>query len=298
MGFTPTNDTLATELRRLKNQLFALATTPMLQNSSIKHGYCQVLDLEGHVQVIFGDFTFLTGPAAGQAVCGVVTFNAATGLPQTFQGSMEWPVGAFKGQTAYGLFTFDGSGNIVFLQGAQPDGSYGAAAWSPAGVKMAAFGELSTSPDIYGMAVLNNAGVMQQVAGSVQAQAVDPVSTSATTWTTLTGGPSVTATIGPSGMAKVIFSVYAQAPYSNDASVGVGQASVGVGIDGAAPASGEVYLSVEGPFAAFPIGQSAEVSQLVSGLSPGSHTFELWYETYPNPSSSSFGQRVLIVEPL
>jgi hypothetical protein len=126
-------------------------------------------------------------------------------------------------------------------------------------------------------------------------------STSSTTYTELsTPGPTVTATIGQSGNALLTCNAY----MGLSATVG-GTATgiVGISVDSAAPTGSLndlLYYSVTVPAGTaagwgFAANQSAQI--VVTGLTPGQHTFQMQYKVVgANPVN--FGSCFLQVRPL
>lgn len=166
-----------------------------------------------------------------------------------------------------GMTVFDSSGNPRVMIGELPDSQYGLAIYQPA-----------------------NNGSYIQVQPPVSASYGSTQSTSSTSYVAL-NGPSVNFTVGASGQALITVSSIIGLP-SETSSTTVG-ANVGVGIDGGGASE---YISTSYTAAAVGFQSTNSNSQLVTGLSPGSHTAELMYAS-PYGQSINFSGNVIIVTP-
>jgi hypothetical protein len=164
------------------------------------------------------------------------------------------------------------------------------------GVQRIAYGLLSSGD--YGFAVTDAPGTTTtEFLPLYEANVLTTESTSSTSYTDLaTPGPIVTAVIGMSGQALVTVNSYIGVP----GGAGVQSAGfAGVSIDGTAPASPLdecLYLSVSAA-AAVGIATNCSCQVVVTGLSPGSHTFEMKYKM-AGPGAVNFDERFLQVRPL
>ena len=133
----------------------------------------------------------------------------------------------------------------------------------------------------YGIAVIDPiVGVTTELLPLYEANVLTTQSTSSTTYTNLTTpGPSLTATTTAAGTALVVVNSYIGVTGVADAqSAGF----VGVSIDGNTPADplDEVlYFSVTSGSQPVGIAGNQSASVIISGLTPGQHTFEMVYKT-------------------
>ena len=111
-----------------------------------------------------------------------------------------------------------------------------------------------------------------------------------------TAGPTLTATIGASGNALVTVNTYMGVNAIAGSQAG---GLVGVSVDGAAPTGvlDEIlYYSISAA-AAVGIAGNNSAAVIVTGLSPGQHTFTMKYKTF-NGGTVNFGPRYLQVRPI
>jgi hypothetical protein len=224
--------------------------------------------------------------------------------------NLETSLGNNHGTISNGnLIALYADGNVALVYGLQNDGTFGlwqypdtdgAYPASPT-VKL---GELTTS--LWGLAVLPYGGSqLQQVGGAISAFTVAEVQTASSSWANLTGDPEVTADIGPSGEALVtICCKIATGGIANQNVEGV----VGVQVDGASTPYGyNASTPLSGPYisastaAANGVNVSGTITCQVSGLSAGTHTFSLLYNTANITGGSptvGFGPRSISVQPL
>ena len=158
----------------------------------------------------------------------------------------------------------------------------------------ARLGLLNSSPAIYGLGVAPSPGsTLQQVAGVLNAFTSTTQTTTSTTWTTFGDEPAITTTIGPSGQAFCAVGAFIGTPGSNE------EGAVGLSIDGAnPPGSGAGGLSaiVSGASA---VASNSYNARIITGLTPGSHTFSHKYEIInAGAGNCAFSNRIVIVQPL
>lgn len=201
---------------------------------------------------------------------------------------------AFFGEDATGAVAvkfFAANGRTVLLEVT----ATGLTGYNLSGTKEVQVGALGSSQ--YGLAVRGPTGLMQRVGGVghgyVQTTGLGQ-STTSLTWATLaTPGPSVTCTIGTSGQALIMMAAYmgvAGATYNN----GV---YAGVKIDGTTPGGvGNPRLTMNTVRSG--MGGTYSQSYMVTGLSPGSHTFLMRYEVAVSGTTGFYNTRSLVVWPL
>lgn len=181
--------------------------------------------------------------------------------------------------------------------GILPDGSEGLAIYDPStSTKVVQLGEINASPVQYGLVVQNSSGVLQQVAGSTVQVIATAVSTSGTGMQDL-GGPYVTTNVGPSGDALVTAVVNVSAVNAFGAiAVAIDGSIVVTSVNGAT-------IGIQGGTTTdiFSVSGMAVISEIFSGLTPGSHTFAIWYQEIDDPGYTAqqvqFGDRTLVVTP-
>lgn len=190
-----------------------------------------------------------------------------------------------------GAINFVGSnGKPVVTIGSLSDGTYGVEIFDANGNVVTKLGQLDVSPAIYGLGVLPHGGTtLQQVGGAIAIQASDVLNTTVTSWTNFGGTSSLSTVLGPSGKALVTVSCNVQC--SNPGASGL----VGVAIDSNTFGG---WVGSNCPVGA--TGGSTDTTsgstQLVTGLSAGSHTFQLQYET--DGTACSFQTTTMVVQPL
>ena len=177
------------------------------------------------------------------------------------------------------IVVFDANNNTRLVLGALADGTYGLEVLDNSGNVEVKLGQLNASPPIYGLGVLPSGGTqLQQVGGFgnvLPAQALNQTNTSYLAF----GAPNgVTTTIGPSGRALIMLT-------ANIITSGTGM--VGVQVD-------------SGLFGSLLVVNNANLLvgdfTVMSGMTAGSHTFTMGYNT--NGVSSSFTSPQMIVQPL
>ena len=224
-------------------------------------------------------------PGSNPAAYGLQAVNPATGGQLMFVGEdgsgntyqafynssgvkvSQWDVN--------GLHFYDTSGNEVTRLD-----STGFHAYNASSTEEVRVGLLNASPAIYGLGVLPAAGgSLQQIDGFISATVTTllTITGGGLTWQDI-GGPSVTATIGPSG--KALCTISAGCQYGTAA-----QLQAGVGIDGStSPQTAPLINETTGT-----TGQVITMSStaVISGLSAGSHTFKMIYYAQSNAFSNS-----------
>ena len=183
----------------------------------------------------------------------------------------------------------DGNGVQRIKAGLQDDGTYGIWFFDLNGTAQVKQGDLGGG--IYGQAVLNPAGVMQWIAGRSIQSVTGTLTYSSTSWGALTGGPSVTAPVGPSGEVDVALgSTITPGSYASGET-----AQLRVAVDG----TGQTY-----PYLLVSVGASSTQSQTtyaeatISGLSPGVHTFTLQAWASTAGVAATYADTVLAVTPV
>lgn len=138
----------------------------------------------------------------------------------------------------------------------------------------------------YGLQVVDTAGNSQEILPAVQ-QYVDASITISNTAYAVNGGPSVTATVGASGMVLLSASAYIQ-------DLGNGyQGLIGFYLDG----TFQRDLLTLNDAASADLGD-VDTTRIVAGLSAGSHTFELRYKVAGAGQSAAISARSLVVTPI
>jgi hypothetical protein len=239
--------------------------------------------------------------------------------------NLETSLGNNHGTISNGnLSVLYADGNVAAAYGIQNDGTFGLwlypdttgaypanptmklsgtglSFYNPSGVEEVSLGELSSG--LWGLGVLPYGGSqLQQVGGALSALTADEQQSTAS-WSNLTGDPSVTVDIGPSGEALVMIGCrISTGGAANQNMEGV----VGVQVDGAATPYGyNSSTPLTGPYiyastaAAGGVSVSGTITIQVTGLSAGTHTFSLLYAT-ANISGGSvgFSGRFVTVQPL
>lgn len=196
-----------------------------------------------------------------------------------------------------GISLSDTAGNILV----QLD-SNGLHVYNASGTEEVALGLLNSSPAQYGLAVLPavpGATTLQRVGGAVTAVTTADQTTTVTspTWTNLSGDPSLTVQIGPSGSALIYIAAdIATGGVTAQAMLG----RLGLQVDGGStPPTGfpTVSASTGGPGG---IDVSLNAQSVITGLSVGSHAFSLLYSTENTASGGNvgFSNRIIQVQPL
>jgi hypothetical protein len=195
--------------------------------------------------------------SSGVQSYGLQVFNPSTHTQVAFSGEDN------SGDTY--LCFYDDAGNPRCRLGLLPNGDYGLITYSRA-----------------------NDGTYNEI-NPIQVDVVQStLSTSSTTYVNLSG-PSVTATIGATGNALVRCSCFIVPQVANLTGY------VGVSIDGGTPSFDWLGVGVTGT-SVF-IADNACTERLATGLSAGSHTFELYYRTSA-ASTCDFSGSSLTVQPI
>jgi hypothetical protein len=144
--------------------------------------------------------------------------------------------------------------------------------------------------DGYGLALVDTGGTAVDLGDLAFGSRSDDVDTSESTSSSsyadlATSGPQATADVGPSGVALVHATAFVE--------LGAGAMTASVAVFDGASQGPEMALSTQ---TADPIGATISQTRLVTGLSPGSHTFKLRYKV--SASSANFGNRTLVVQPI
>ena len=218
-------------------------------------------------------------PGSNPAAVGLQFVNPSTGGQLMFVGE--------DGNAYMGFY--DGNGVMRIKIDA-----VGFHVYNASGTEEARLGELATSPALYGLAVLNAGGTLQQVAGIDGASGGSGTATSSTQ---VDLGASVTSIIGPSGQAVVTICGSVE---MNPAAASGGYAYMGVSIDGAAASTNWVNCqdSLTGSTDSVQLTLSLSASRLLTGLSAGSHTFAAKGWVSAGVSSGVYGNVAVTVQPL
>ena len=276
-------------------------------------------DAEGRPVVNIG-----LAPASNPAQYGIQLVNPATGGQLAMFGVQE------DGTTSQSFF--DGSGNLRtkidsagqhFYDGAGNQlvtiDSAGLHVWNTSGVEVtrldgAGFHSYSGGAELtridttgmhsftsngaervragqlvsgdYGLQVIDTTGASQEILPAVEQYVATLINVSSTTYVS-DGGPSVSAVVGASG--KVKLDATAQI-ISNTASDG---AYVGLAIDGTINRDLLWCYSAGGQTVA-----TCAATVIITGLSAGSHTFEMQYRHSSGTNPADFQQRSLVVTPI
>jgi hypothetical protein len=263
----------------LQRQIDAALRSSQLGNSTIREGALLILDADGAARLSLGEYIWPSGIHAGTAVYGLVVFDAG-GFPVIVEG--QQPDGT------YGRGVYDDTGHLLVFEGAAGF-TAGPVSLGTNGITIsdgtrirAALGHLPDGD--YGLSVTDTVGNTQEVLPTV----IDEIDTQITVTSTTdvsSGGPSQAAVIGASGAVELTISAY----------IALGQSNT----------TGGVSLYIDGGFALAPLALSSQgvpiaancsTTRLITGLSPGNHTFELRYKT--STGSTSFAGRTLSVTPL
>lgn len=266
----PRTANLGSELAEIRQQIRNMALSPTAQFSNIKEGATTVLNGTSVPRSAFGQYTFTAGPYVGVRI--------------------------------YSTVYFDSAGKPAIIEGDQPDGTTGLGFYTPAQVKIMEISEAGlTSYDAgehprvqigvlpngdYGMAIYNpaNDGTYQEVRPVAPGE-VDATVAITSTSAVSAGGPSVTTTVGASGVVAVTAAAF------------IGTTAAGL--------TGDAIVFVDGVASTASIGVSAAAgatavsasnTRQISGLTPGSHTFELRYQT--SAGTTNFSARTLTVQPI
>jgi hypothetical protein len=193
----------------------------------------------------------------------------------------------------YGMqFLNPATGLPVMFLGVDASGAPGLHIYDPSGTEQVRLGELMTSPPLYGLGVLPDVGsILQQVAGSVAeaAFATQTISTYTGSPVFFSDGPSVTVIIGPSGQAIVAVGAFIAAS-SPDV------ATIECAVDGVVVAQ-PGFLPLTPALQATGANQSVYGATVITGMTPGSHTFSVAYEAF-GTGPWDFSERYIVVEPL
>lgn len=252
------------------------------QQSVISNGLGQPVIVNGRI------------PGSNPSEYGTQVVNPATGKALAFFGE--------DGSGNAGLFYYNGSGQKLSqydetgLHFYDTSGhevtridSTGLHVYNSSGTEEVAAGLLNSSPVQYGLAVLPYGGsLLQAVVGFLTVQPPELDNVTSTPWTAFGSPNTVTAEIGPSGQASVTVNVGIATNTANE------QGLVGVSTDGGTAVTYASLSSAAGAVSSVVAGQI-----VVTGLSPGTHTFQLQYQTANDGTSKcSFYGPALIVQPL
>lgn len=267
-------DSMGSILSSIRAQMSAQATSPLLNHSTIQNGAVTVLDGSNEPRVVTGKYTFLAGNVhAGTTIYGSITLDES-GNPIVVQGSQPggW----------YGLGLYDTSGNLLVRL--DPTGLH---VYNATGTEEVRAGLLNASPAIYGLGVLPFGGAqLQQVGGVLSALPPDITNASTSTWTNFGSPSEVTCEVSPSGL--VLVTVGGEITTSG-ANV---EPFVGVQIDGGGTTHDLLAMSSAG--GALNITGGAPL--LFTGLSAGTHTFQLQYKVV-NPGTANFLGLQMLIQP-
>lgn len=246
-------DDLNSQIARINQRVSRLENTPQIGNSSIQAGGLQILDPTGKIVMVIG--------YQENGALGVSTFNPTTGAP-------------------------------VISLGQDPSGVPGLSVYDPSGNREVQLGEISTSPVLYGLAVLDPThAVMQRVGGISVAVANGTQFTTSTSYVTFSDDPSVPVTIGPSGQAEISYGSHIGTGGDND------EGRAALTVDGVMAGVNE-YIDVSCGGAGVGVASSVSKTSLLTGLTPGSHTFSLQYFSLTGVHGISVRQRFVAVNPL
>lgn len=186
-----------------------------------------------------------------------------------------------SGTTYYGTGIYNSSGTLVAFLGGDADGT-GVSVFDASGNLRAQLGELPSGD--YGLLVENSDGSNMEVLPVVGNETDTAITVTSSSYGQT--GPSVTVTIGKSGKAKVEASAYIATQAANVTGTG------GLFLDGS------LYLDVinAGDTAGI-ITTNSSSTRIISGLSAGSHTFDLRYKSSAS-AGVQFAARSLVVTPL
>jgi hypothetical protein len=194
----------------------------------------------------------------------------------------------------------DSKGVQRILIGRQSDGTYGIVAFDASGNRRIDLGQLSNGD--YGLASysLANDGTFVEVLPIVVAPEVAALETTAATsyGDLATVGPVCTVTVGASGRVNVIGGSYIGLPGEASANP---VAAIGLFVDGVQnPTRSLASLQMSTGTSATGVAGTTFGQVLITGLTPGAHTFKLQYKTsgLTGGNTVTFGFRTLSVQPL
>ena len=195
-----------------------------------------------------------------------------------------------SGLMGYGIQWLNpATGVPVMFIGTDTNGVPALKVFSPTGTEEVRLGEINASPPIYGLAVRPYGGSeLQQVGGSITVGPIAALNVNNTSWTDFGAVSSITADIGPSGLALV--SVVAQISTNLANQEGI----VGVAVDGVNQGTW-VSISADCPGVSTTLGSTYPVG---GTLTPGTHTFQLQYLTANNGSHTVSFYGSMTVQPL
>ena len=223
-------------------------------------------NLQGQAVLNFG-----LVPGSNPAAFGMQFVNPASGGQLMF-------VGEDGAGNAYMAF-YDGNGNMRSKYDASAYHVY-----DGSGTERVRLGLLANGD--YGLQVIDTLGNSEEILPAVQQFVSTQITVTSQTYVSQ-GGPSVTAVVGASGKVKVEASAFVAA---NAASVG---AWVALAIDGT-----PVLDLTEVDSAGGQITTSFAFNGIRTGLSAGSHTFELYYKWTSASGNANFSNRSLLVTPI
>src|SRR5579875_2203009 len=193
-----------------------------------------------------------------------------------------------NGTIYYGMALLNSSGDVVVLLGQLLDGTYGIALYNAFGVPITEVG-----PD--GLQVVNTDGSSQEILPTISAFAAAQISTTSTSWVSLAGSPSLTATLGASGNAVVTVG----AQIANGSTSAAGGGAIGLSVDGGAPTAynpwTSYYSPVGGGYAS--VSQKMTLSAMEYAPGSGEHTFALKFQAVES-TGALFSTISLVVEPI
>jgi len=265
-------DDIASVLADLERRVAILERSPQLGSASIKDGALTIYDSTGAKVMVIGK--------QADATYGLVQFDGS--------GNKVIVLGAA------GVAEYNSAGVKIIQLGKQADGTYGLSQFNPAGTELARMGQLSTSPAIYGVAVLPYGGSTLQQVGGTLFGAITSVVSNAVAWTAFSPTGLVTAQIGPSGEAEITL-------VGRIATGDAGQEGfIGVLIDGATtPPAGAPQVRASESVGVGGLNVSGTTSWVATGLSAGTHTFQPAFLTANNGALNvGFSGVAVIVNPL
>jgi|SRR5579875_416351 len=216
-----------------------------------------------------------------------------------------------NGTIYYGMALLNSSGDVVALLGQLLDGTYGIALYNAFGVPITEVGPdgvtiQSSSGAVraqlgllangdYGLQVVNTDGSSQEILPTISAFAAAQISTTSTSWVSLAGSPSLTATLGASGNAVVTVG----AQIANGSTSAAGGGAIGLSVDGGAPTAynpwTSYYSPVGGGYAS--VSQKMTLSAMEYAPGSGEHTFALKFQAVES-TGALFSTISLVVEPI
>ena len=182
------------------------------------------------------------------------------------------------------LVVQDINGNNRAVYGQLSDGTYGLQVFDNTHAERVRIGQLASGD--YGIQVTDTAGNTEEILPQVAQYVSTGIVVTSQTYIQ-NGGPAVTAVVGASGKVGVDSSAFVAA---NAANVG---AWVALFVDGAHNTD-----LTEVDSAAGQITVSFGSTIILTGLSAGSHTFELYYKWTSASGTANFSNRSLVVTPL